>query len=348
VRQNIVEVLGECEGLLSAVNVASAEEVLKRVSAVLHSNDSLARALALRAISHLAELATSALEVQHLVRLRFQEEGADGAEALACLEAVEALAARSAAFAGSLLPRLAGLLARPDAPPARRLRLLRLLPLLARAPAPAADAHALTMRLLLRLLPPPASALPHARALLDASTRLALSSPARLPEQLALLLRLAAEPEPAPGTLQAAAMRCLSRVARRLPHALRPEPLLALVPAAARPDLLLRVLRVLPPAALLQRPELLAPLLCLRDEAALELLARLSEQPGFPAKLLDRLQAAVCARLPAPGALRAALRLLRAHPSRAPRLVPILLPALHGTLALHISPRCLAPVPRPP
>lgn len=98
----IVKVTQQCSEHLRKVH--SANEVVRRFSATLHSNDPIARALALRELGALAVLTAEKVSVQQSVRQAL--EAHEKVEVDAAVYAARCLSAYNAQFAGSLVDKL--------------------------------------------------------------------------------------------------------------------------------------------------------------------------------------------------------------------------------------------------
>nr|CAG4717347.1 unnamed protein product [Naegleria fowleri] len=124
VRYWIVSVFEEVKGEL--LKVLNQEELIRRISAVLGSNDPIARSLALRMFGHMAEILSDRTDLHHLIEKNLLT-CIEGYERESCVVAIEQICSSSKQFASQILPQIEILLNDIKSPPQAKLSLIRVL-----------------------------------------------------------------------------------------------------------------------------------------------------------------------------------------------------------------------------
>ena len=124
VRYWIVSVFEEVKGEL--LKVLNHDELIKRFSAVLGSNDPIARSLALRMFGHMADILSDRTDLHHHIEKNLLT-CIEGYERESCIVAIEQICSTSKHFASQILPQLETLLSDIKTPPNAKLSLIRVL-----------------------------------------------------------------------------------------------------------------------------------------------------------------------------------------------------------------------------
>ena len=124
VRYWIVSVFEEVKGEL--LKVLNQDELIRRISAVLASNDPIARSLALRMFGQMADILSERTDLHHHIEKNLLT-CIEGYERESCVVAIEQICSSSKHFASQILPQLESLLCDIKTPPQAKLSLIRVL-----------------------------------------------------------------------------------------------------------------------------------------------------------------------------------------------------------------------------
>lgn len=198
-------------GLFKKERIANYQEVLKRVKSVMDSGDVVARALALRMLGCLGEIAADSLDVQRLVIEAL--ESPHQKEVEAALFAMGCLCELSLSFAEIVLEKVVEIANAMGSSPATKLSAIRVFSKLGVSPHLAFKAHEAGESLMLRL---PTTDI--VSAMLTSLTMLALNSIFTIERQVELLFAyVSSDPRAA---VRAVALHCLSKLASQAARSL--------------------------------------------------------------------------------------------------------------------------------
>ncbi|KJE97273.1 hypothetical protein CAOG_07709 [Capsaspora owczarzaki ATCC 30864] len=207
IRGHVAGVLSQCSAQLN--RVINVDELVMRIFIVSHSNDSVARSLALTALGALALIAKDKKTVHNAVLNALS--ATDEIEVDAAIGAAARFCSVSSEFASALCTRIGPMCRGHDTPPLVKLRLLQLLALMHHSAQLCKEARETLVELLVV-----APTRPFTAAILSTLTRLVLASQDGLSEQVGLLIQFVQiDPRDA---VRCAALDGLALLAQQIPY----------------------------------------------------------------------------------------------------------------------------------